>query len=82
MATYLYHYGNKNENIVGLFISPIKQSEENPKLLNNTTNHKIGVFNLNIEQFNSEDCNFSMEKVKEEEKVFVKKIKGILNDTI
>lgn len=82
MATYLYHYGNKNENIVGLFISPIKQSEENPKLLNNTTNHKIGVFNLNIEQFNSEDCNFSMEKVKEEEKVFIKKIKGILNDSL
>lgn len=82
MTTYLYHYGNKNEKIVGLFVSPIEKSEENIKILNNSSNHQIGVVNLNIEQFNSEDCNFSMEKVKEEEKVFIKKIKGILNATI
>ena len=44
--------------------------------------HLHAKYEVNIEQFNSEDCNFSMEKVKEEEKVFIKKIKGILNDTI
>ena len=82
MATYLYHYGNKNENIVGLFISPIEQSEENIKILNNSPNHQIGVVNLNIAQFNSENCVFSLEKVKEAEKVFIKKIKRILNETI
>lgn len=82
MATYLYYYGNKNENIVGLFISPIEQSEENIKILNNSSNHQIGVVNLNIEQFNSENCGFSMEKVKELEEVFIKKIKGIINATI
>lgn len=82
MATYLYYYGNKNENIVGLFISPIEQSEENIKILNNSSNHQIGVVNLNIEQFNSENCGFSMKKVKELEEVFIKKIKGIINATI
>lgn len=79
MTTYLYHYGNKNEKIVGLFVSPIEKSEEKPKVFNSSSIHQIGVINLNIEQFNSENSDFSMEKIKEVEKIFIKEIKEILN---
>lgn len=81
MTTYLYHYGNENEKIVGLFISPIEQSNEEIKIFKNNLNHKMGVINLNIEQFN-ENIDFSIEKVKSEELIFIEKIKGILNDSI
>ncbi|MFP4487428.1 MAG: 5-methylcytosine restriction system specificity protein McrC [Campylobacterales bacterium] len=88
MTTYLYHYGKENLNIVGLFISPIEQSIEAPKVLKNNLKHKIKVVNLDIEQFkkpyNTEGVptDFSIDKIKSEEKNFIKNIEGILNDPI
>ncbi|MFP4332904.1 MAG: McrC family protein, partial [Campylobacterales bacterium] len=88
MTTYLYHYGKENLNIVGFFISPIEQSIEAPKVLKNNLKHKIKVVNLDIEQFkkpyNTEGVptDFSIDKIKSEEKNFIKNIEGILNDPI
>jgi 5-methylcytosine-specific restriction enzyme subunit McrC len=85
MTTYLYHYGKDNEKIVGLFVSPINQSEEVPKALRNNKNHKIGVMNLNIEQFDKEldkEDKFSTQEIKEEETKFINIIKGLLNEPI
>jgi hypothetical protein len=85
MTTYLYHYGKDNEKIVGLFVSPINQSEEVPKALRNNKNHKIGVMNLNIEQFDKEldkEDKFSTQEIKDEETKFINIIKGLLNEPI
>ncbi len=76
MSTYLYHYGKDSEKIIGLFISPIEQEGIDLKILKNNKNHKIGVLNLNITQFDKdEDDNFSLESINQEEKNFINKIK-------
>lgn len=81
MVTYLYHYGNEKDEILGLFISPIKESEEELKILKNNSKHKIGVINLNIEQF-QENKDFSIKNIKEAEKIFIEKTKDALNHSI
>jgi len=76
MSTYLYHYGKDSEKIIGLFISPIEQKGIDLKILKNNENHKIGVLNLDIIQFDKdEDDNFSLESINQEEKNFINKIK-------
>ncbi len=79
MTTYLYHYGKETENILGLFVAPVEQNdEENPKILNNN-NHRIGILNLNIDQFTD---TFKANDIKKEENNFIQKLKGILNDSL
>jgi 5-methylcytosine-specific restriction enzyme subunit McrC len=75
MNTYLYHYGNCDDNILGLFISPISGDKE-VKRLSKNNNHKIGVINLNIQQFDEQEKNeFSLEAIYKEEANFIEKIK-------
>ncbi len=82
MTAYLYHYGKESEKIVGLFISPVEQENnerkkrEMPKKLNNNQNHEIGVLNLNIDKYKEENGkeNFNYVDIKKEEKSFIKKI--------
>jgi len=92
MSTYLYHYSNQEDCIAGLFISPVEDcSDENNmavKAYANNFDHKIGVINLNIKQFDKkyDESNtgielkdtFSNNKIEEEEKKFIEKIKAIL----
>lgn len=88
MITYLYRYAEPDKKVVGLFISPVKNFSESPdsdvKSLNNHENHKIGVINLDIEQFNtSGDDNktpFSLKTIQEEEVRFIDNIKKILDN--
>jgi len=84
MTTYLYHYGKNDKEIVGLFISPVADIENNSKKLMSNKNHKIGVVNLNIDQFSEKKLGGSSnEAIKEEEKKFIEKIKKELqNDPI
>lgn len=79
MTTYLYHYGKESNKIIGLFISPKNQDTITLKEFNHNKNHKIGVLNLDIEQF---DNKIENDKIKKEEIHFIKKLRGILNDTI
>ena len=72
MSTYLYHYAKENEKIIGLFISPTEDKEDVKKLALNKK-HKIGVVNLNINQF--EDKNFSNKAIQEVEYKFINNIK-------
>ena len=82
MTTYLYHYGNCKDKIIGLFVSPIG-GEDEVKHLNEKEKHKIGVINLNIQQFNEqEDNQFSLELINQEETNFINKIKKELNNDI
>lgn len=86
MATYLYHYSQENEKILGLFISPTNQKDEDikTKVLSHNSHHQIGVINLDIEQFNhdnstsDEQVEFSKEEIQKEEQKFIAKIKGLL----
>ncbi len=83
MTTYLYHYGKNDKEIVGLFISPVAEIENNSKKLMSNKNHKIGVVNLNIDQFSEKKLDgssndiisFSKETIKKEEEKFIIKIK-------
>jgi hypothetical protein len=70
MSTYLYHYGEFNNSLLGIFVSPISNGNE-VKHLNNTNNHKIGVINLDIEQFETGDNKFSLESVLKAENNFI-----------
>ena len=79
MMTYMYHYANSNNTVIGLFISPMAQDDISLKILANNPKHKIGVLNLNIEQFN-ENNKFSNENIKKEEKEFIKKILSALEN--
>jgi len=76
MSTYLYHYASSDDKILGLFVSPIG-GEGEVKSFSKRKNHKIGVVNLNIKQF-EEDEEFSQEKIEEAEKSFIEQVKTLL----
>ncbi len=80
MTTYLYHYGKESKKILGLFVAPVEQeNREDSKILNNNSNHRIGVLNLNVDQFKD---TFKADDIKKEENSFIQKLKGILNDPL
>lgn len=85
MSTYLYHYGNPKDNILGLFVSPVGDDGDINSFSKNK-NHKIGVINLNIEQFNKEQkektINFTRDAIRQEEKNFIKKIEKEIKNTV
>lgn len=79
MATYLYHYGEENKKIAGIFVSPMPQPAPEMKTLQKRNNHKIGVVNLDLKQFDKNDSEdakpFNRQAIHEEEKAFVEKIR-------
>ena len=77
MTTYMYHYAKQDKKVLGLFISPMGQENVSLHTLANNLNHKIGVLNLNIEQFNND---FSLENINTEEKKFIKNLKKELQN--
>ncbi len=86
MTTYLYHYADKNKKVIGLFVSPI-EDEGKIETFSKNTKHKIGVINLDIEQFTKKyhdkkelEDNFSLGEIQEEEKKFIEKIKKALHN--
>jgi 5-methylcytosine-specific restriction endonuclease McrBC regulatory subunit McrC len=80
MATYLYHYGTDSNNITGLFVSPVEEQNNDLLTLKNNPNHKIGVLNLNIKQWDSTENEVSLYEIKEKESKFVSDIKSMLRD--
>jgi len=88
MCTYMYHYGKENEDIVGLFVSPIgqKNEKEDLKTLSNNKSHRIGVINLDIKQFEKKyddknkekKANFSYNLINKAEQKFINNIKNAL----
>jgi 5-methylcytosine-specific restriction enzyme subunit McrC len=80
MSTYLYHYADSNEKVIGLFVSAV-EDEGKIEFFSKNKNHSIGVLNLDIKQFDKKDDekdNFSRDKIKEEEIRFIEKIKKVL----
>ena len=88
MSTYMYHYSKEKEKIIGLFISPVVQEGVDLKTFSSNKNHKIGVLNLNIEQFiKTYDDNkkerkdsFLNEKINNAEEDFIFNIKKALEN--
>ncbi len=76
MSTYMYHFGDEAEHLVGIFITPVKTSNER-KTFNNNKNHSIGVLGLDIKKF--EEDEFNLEKIKKEEIAFIKSIESVLS---
>ena len=78
MNTYLYRYGKENEPIIGLFVSPVPNSdkhdihtfEHNPK-------HRIGLLNLDLQSANKE-----ISKLHEAEQCFLVQIKELLAERV
>jgi len=74
MSTYLYYYADYDNNILGLFISPVEGNEI--KSLEQNKKHRIGVLGLNIKQFDEqENSEFSLTAIEEEELSFINRIK-------
>ncbi len=86
MTTYLYHYAQVDQEIIGLFISPIYNGSTSIKKVISHAGHKIGVLNLNIDQFSEakfvNDSRiksvFSIETIKKEEHNFIERLKEYL----
>ena len=84
MITYMYHYGKDRDTpLLGLFISPIKGwgAPETLHQLENRRNHKVGVLNLDIEQWNDKgdvDIMDIMTSLKSNEKSFADNLHHLL----
>jgi 5-methylcytosine-specific restriction endonuclease McrBC regulatory subunit McrC len=87
MTTYLYHYAKESQKVAGLFISPVHTNLEALKEVVSHANHKIGVLNLNIDQFSEQKLDgerqdnkidFSNDTIQKEEENFIKKLKEYL----
>lgn len=72
MMTYLYHYARADDNIIGLFVAPIKQGGS-PLDIHQLTNHphSIGLLNLDISDEKENG-------VRQQEDIFIKQIKELL----
>lgn len=74
MIAYLYHYGSNNENLIGLFCSPIENTKDNDvHYLTNNKKHKIGLLNLDIDGVENND-----EAIRIREKEFCQKIISLI----
>lgn len=74
MNTYLYHYG-KGRSLVGIFTSPVSETDQGLHRYINNQNHRIGVVNLDIAS-----CGNDLEKIHQAESAYIEKVKGILSD--
>jgi 5-methylcytosine-specific restriction endonuclease McrBC regulatory subunit McrC len=73
MTTYLYHYGNENQPIMGIFTSPVACAGNDIHTFSENRNHRIGLVNLNIES--AED---DVEKLHESEAEYISKLINLL----
>lgn len=74
MSTYLYHYANSDDKILGLFVSPMGADGE-VKSFSKSKNHKIGVVSLDIKQFEGKE-EFSLDEIQKAEKSFIEQVKN------
>ena len=76
MATYLYHYGeDPNTPLLGLFISPTEVSEA-PCRLETRRNHRIGVLNFDLAQW--DDRPFELTAIRAQEKKFAEQLQELV----
>lgn len=76
MVTYLYHYGQEETPIAGIFTSPapkLNPDKHDVYSFSNNPNHQIGLLNLDIEK-----CGEDIEKLHEEENTYINNIINIL----
>lgn len=71
MCTYLYHYGQTGQHIVGLFTSPQKSDEKAHHFTHDDT-HSIGLLNLNIAEVNN------LSELRDREADYVDSVKELL----
>ncbi len=72
MTTYLYHYARAGDNVIGLFVAPIKQHDEPPDIHQLTNHpHSIGLLNLDLSDEDENDF-------RKNEESFIKQIKELL----
>lgn len=77
MVTYLYHYGQEETTIAGIFSSPAPNPDKHEVYsFSNNPNHQIGLLNLDIEK-----CGEDTEKLHEEEDTYINSIINILKTT-
>ena len=73
MTTYLYHYGNEEREIVGIFTSPVAGTANDLHSYAHHKRHRVGLVNLNIV-----DADDNLEKLHKHEEAYVHQIKQIL----
>lgn len=74
MNTYLYHYGNQDAKIFGIFTCPVSNKENSLHTYKNNRNHQIGVVNLDLY-----DAGDSIEQIKQAESEYIGRILNILD---
>lgn len=73
MTSYLYHYGNESEHIVGLFTAPTDCSAKQIFAYSAKEYHYIGLVNINIEEAKT------LGEIHEKEVDYIKQIKVLLS---
>lgn len=81
MNTYLYHYGNRCDKIIGIFTAPYHDDDINNNILSYTShaNHMIGLVNLPVD---IGDEKGNIEKTKQSEQKYLSRIRDLLKLTI
>ena len=74
MTTYLHHYGNEGQNIVGLFTSPVSCKDNDIHSYTHNKNYRIGLLNLDIS--NAGD---NIEQLHKNEQIYLDNITKILD---
>lgn len=74
MTTYLYHYGEHNKPIIGIFTAPTSQKEPEHYFFSNKNKHQIGLLNLNIKSAKTID------DVHKSEDYYIKSIESLLKE--
>jgi 5-methylcytosine-specific restriction endonuclease McrBC regulatory subunit McrC len=78
MATYLYHYGERDFPLLGLFISPEKGAGD-LQPLENRQNHAIGVLNFDLAHW--DDGSFDINAIKAYEGEFADTLERLLEES-
>ena len=73
MTTYLYHYGNESQPIMGIFTSPVDCAGNDIHTFSENRNHRIGLVNLNIESAVDD-----VEKLHESDAEYISKLINLL----
>lgn len=73
MCTYLYHYGNQENNIVGIFVSPFSNEMNDVYKFTRNVKHRIGILNLPFEE------NATIHDIHNAEDLFIQQLRKILS---
>jgi 5-methylcytosine-specific restriction enzyme subunit McrC len=83
MCTYLYHYGDQDRPILGLFVTPVSGlSSPSVETFSSTSQHRIGVVTFDIARWDEQELDREqmMPLLKEAERSFCESLAAVLRE--